>query len=56
MPPDEAAAAAEPEEDVLAGEVPETVRSGLPDWLWAMLLTGAILATLVVIGRSTFVA
>lgn len=53
MPPDGAGSETG---DALADEAPETVRSGLPDWAWAPLLTVAILATLVVIGRATFVA
>jgi hypothetical protein len=45
MPPDESA-----EQPVVAG------RTGLPDWAWATLLTVAIVAALIVIGRATFVA
>jgi hypothetical protein len=49
MPPDEPA-----EQPV---EHPSgAARTGLPDWLWMTLLTVAILAALIVIGRGTFVA
>jgi len=35
---------------------PVSGRAGLPDWVWVPLLTVAILAALIVIGRQTFVA
>jgi hypothetical protein len=31
-------------------------RRGLADWVWAPLLTAAIVAALILIGRATFVA
>jgi hypothetical protein len=51
MPPEAKVPADEPaEQPVVAG------RAGLPDWVWAPLMTVAILAALIVIGRATFVA
>ena len=53
MPPDEKPALTA---DADAGAESETDRAGLADWLWVPLLTAAILAALIVIGRDTFVA
>jgi hypothetical protein len=53
MPPEDPVA--EPAAEAI-DEPPESDRTGLADWLWVPLLTAAILAVLVLIGRSTFVA
>jgi hypothetical protein len=53
MPPDEPAADAD---ETPAAEAPDGPRSGLPDWAWGALLTVAIAAAVIVIGRATFVA
>ena len=56
MPPDEMAEIPADPADPLDGETPESVRKGLADWLWVPLLTVAVAAAVVAIGRATFVA